>query len=555
MLVEYDYIVVGAGSAGAALAGRLSEEPENRVLLLEAGPSHRSWQLDMPSAMAIPLNGTRFNWAYQTEPEPHINNRRIGHPRGKALGGSSSVNAMIFVRGHARDYDRWSEAGCEGWSYAELLPYFRRMESFEGGADEYRGDKGPVRVMREPMRGPLYAAFIEAGQQAGYPRTDDYNGRQQEGFGVLQSNIRDGRRASTARAYLDPAKDRPNLTIRTGAHATGLVLDGKRARGVTFAINGGVETTLAEREVILSAGALNSPQILMLSGIGPANELKRLGIDVVQDLPGVGANLRDHPDIAVRQACLEPVSLHSALKPLSQALIGLEWMLTKKGLGAISHFDAAGFVRSDAGVNHPDLMLPLLPFAMAKGHIQLAKSWGVHGFQVNCDLLRPTSVGRLWLNSADPGEPPRFVCNYLETETDRLRLRKGVRIIRELFAQRPMARYSGEELDPGPGVATDAEIDAWIRANVETGYHPVGTCKMARDGDAMAVVDPRCRVFGIEGLRVVDASIMPDLTSGNTNAPSIMIGEKAADMILGKEPLPPSNAGGWISLNWRDSQR
>jgi choline dehydrogenase len=551
---NFDYVIVGAGSAGCVLANRLSAEADIRVLLLEAGPVDHdwAWQLHMPAALAHPLANDRYNWFYTSEPEPFMDGRRMYCPRGRVLGGSSSINGMAYVRGHARDYDRWAQAGLEGWAYADLLPYFKRAETRANGGDVYRGDDGPLQVATGCTPNPLYAAFIEAGVQAGYPFTADMNGYQQEGFGRMDMTTCDGRRWSAARAYLRPAMRRANLTVRTKALSTGIRFEGRRATGVHYRSNGTEHHIRAEREVILCGGAINSPQLLALSGIGPANELRALGLTVVVDLPGVGQNLQDHLEIYIQHACTQPITLYSAQKPWNKLWIGLNWLLLKRGLGATSHFEAGAFIRSRPGVEHPDLQYHFLPIAMNYDGSNPQRG---HGFQAHVGPMRPTSTGQVTLRSDDPSEAPSIRFNYLATEGDREEMRAAVRLTREILAQTAFDPYRGPELAPGAEVTTDAEIDAFVRAKAESAYHPSGTCKMALDTDPLAVVDHEARVHGVAGLRVVDASIMPSIVSGNLNAPTIMMAEKLADTILGRAALPRSDAPVYAAPEWETRQR
>jgi len=550
---EYDYIVVGAGSAGCVLANRLTEQGGIAVLLLEAGPPDRSLFIHMPSAFAFPLAGDKYNWAYETEPEPGMDGRRIGCPRGRVIGGSSSINGMVCIRGHALDYDRWAEAkGLEQWSYAHCLPYFKKAETRLAGSDDYRGGDGPLYVTTGAMRNPLYRAFIEAGEQAGYARTEDMNGYRQEGLGPMERNTYRGRRWSAAMAYLRPARARPGLTVESRTLVTRVLFEGRRAIGVEYTQHGRLVQARARREVIVAGGAINSPQILMLSGIGRADALRKLGIAPVADVPGVGESLQDHVETYVQHACTQPITLYSTQNLLAMGRIGLEWLLFRTGLGATNHFEAGGFVRSRAGVRHPDLQYHFLPLAIRYDGREKVKQ---HGFQAHVGPMRPTSTGWIRLRSSDAREPPRIQFNYLMTEGDRREFRDGVRLTREIFAQKAFDPFRGPELSPGPAIATDAEIDAHLRRKAESAYHPSSSCKMGADADPLAVVDGELRVRGTEGLRVVDASIMPAVVSGNLNVPTIMIAEKAADLILGRPPLPPKSVPVFVHPDWQTKQR
>ena len=549
-----DYIIIGAGSAGCVLANRLSADSDVNVLVMEAGgKDHRwDWRIHMPAALAYPLMSKTYNWHYESEPDPHMDNRIMYCPRGRVLGGSSSINGMAYIRGNALDYDRWARTnGLEHWSYAHCLPYFKRAETREQGADDYHGGDGPLYVTTGSTPNPLFEAFIEAGRQAGYPVTADMNGYQQEGLGRMDMTTKHGQRWSAAMAYLHPARQRRNVSIIAKTLCTRVLFDGKRAVGVEYLHHGQTQQVYAEREIILAGGAINSPQLLLLSGIGNADELNKLTIPVQVNLPGVGQNLQDHLEIYIQHACTQPISLYSALKPWNKLRIGLNWMLFKQGLGASSHFEAGGFIRSRAGVEHPDLQYHFLPIAM---NYDGSSHQDSHGFQAHVGPMRPTSSGWVKLRSDDPKQPPRILFNYMRAEGDREEMRAAVRLTREIFSQSAFTPYRGPELAPGPAVQSDADIDAFVRSHGESAYHPSCTCKMGLD--EMAVVDGAGKVHGVENLRVVDASIMPSIVSGNLNAPTIMVAEKMADSILGQQPLAPaSDVPVYRAVNYQTSQR
>jgi choline dehydrogenase len=548
----FDYVIVGAGSAGCVLADRLTEDGRCSVLVLEYGGSDRSIFIQMPAALSIPMNMKAYNWGYTTEPEPNLNGRRIHCPRGKVLGGSSSINGLVYVRGHPLDFERWEEEGAMGWGYQSVLPYFRRAESFDAGGDAWRGDGGPLATTQGGKRNPLYAAFIEAAREAGYAVSPDLNGERQEGVGPLDMTVKDGVRASTANAYLRPARKRPNLKVITHALATRIAFDGRRASGLHYRRDGREHKASARREVILCSGPINSPQLLKLSGVGPAAELKTFGIEVVADRAGVGENLQDHLEFTVQVASKEPITLYRHTGLIGRALIGAEWLLRGKGLGASNHFEAGGFIRSRAGVRYPDIQFHFLPLAVAYDGSTLARE---HGFQVHVGPMRSKSRGRVRLKSTDPAEPPVIQFNYMSHPEDWIEMRACVRLTREILGQRSFDPYRGREIQPGANCVSDEAIDAFVRERVDSAYHPSCSCRMGSPSDPLAVVGPETRVIGVEGLRVVDSSIMPSITNGNLNAPTIMLAEKAADMILGRDPLPASNAPYYVAPDWETKQR
>lgn len=550
-MLEADFVIVGSGSAGSALAYRLSEDGKNSVIVIEYGGTDIGPLIQMPSALSYPMNMSLYDWGFRTEPEPNLGGRVLATPRGKVLGGSSSINGMVYVRGHARDYDHWAEQGATGWSFADVLPYFKRMEHSHGGEEGWRGTDGPLHVQRGSRKNPLYHAFVEAGRQAGFEITEDYNGSKQEGFGPMEQTIHRGRRWSAANAYLRPALRRGNVRIVNGL-ARRVVIENRRATGVEVEVRKQIQVVRARREVVIAASSINSPKLLMLSGIGPAEHLRQHGIEVVADRPGVGRNLQDHLELYIQQEAIRPITLHSSLNLFSKGLIGIEWLLFKSGLGATNHFESAAFVRSKPGVDYPDIQYHFLPAAMRYDGKSAAKS---HGFQAHVGPMRSKSRGSITLRSPDPRAAPVIRFNYMSHPDDWADFRHCIRLTREIFGQAAFDPYRGKEISPGGHVQTDAQLDEFIREHVESAYHPCGSCRMGRADDPTAVVDPECRVIGVEGLRVADSSIFPRVTNGNLNAPSIMTGEKAADHILGKQPLPPSNQEPWINPRWRESDR
>ena len=546
-----DYVIVGAGSAGCAMAYRLAEAGR-RVTVIEHGGSDAGPFIQMPGALSYPMNMGIYDWGFATEPEPHLGGRVLATPRGKVIGGSSSINGMVYVRGHARDYDTWAEMGADGWSYADVLPYFKRMEQSHGGSGpEFRGSDGPLHITRGPRDNPLFDAFIAAGEQAGYPVTADYNGRQQEGFGPMEATIWKSRRWSAANAYLKPAMAGGNVQVVRGL-ARRVVMEGRRAVGVEVDTRAGRQVIKAGCEVILAASSINSPKLLMLSGIGPAAHLKEHGIEVIADRPGVGANLRDHLEIYMQFAASQPVTLFKYWNLWGKAWVGAQWLLTGKGPGASNQFEACAFIRSKAGVEYPDIQYHFLPIAVRYDGKAVAAG---HGFQAHVGPMRSKSRGSVTLRSGNPTDAPVIRFNYMSDPSDWEDFRSCIRLTREIFGQEAFKPYLKAELQPGPGVETDDQLDDFLREHVESAYHPCGTARMGRASDPMAVVDPECRVIGVEGLRVADSSIFPQVTNGNLNGPSIMTGEKAADHILGRTPLPASNLEPWINPDWRTAQR
>ncbi|MEP5631946.1 MAG: choline dehydrogenase [Tateyamaria sp.] len=549
--MEADYVIVGAGSAGCAVAYRLAEAGKS-VLVIEHGGTDAGPLIQMPAALSYPMNMARYDWGYQSEPEPHLGGRRLACPRGKVIGGSSSINGMVYVRGHAMDYDHWADAGADGWAYADVLPYFKRMETWDaaghGGDPDWRGKDGPLHVMRGPRKNPLLHAFVEAGREAGYEVTDDYNGQKQEGFGPMEQTVHKGRRWSAANAYLKPALKRANCDLIRGLVERVVMKDG-RATGVALA---GGQIVHARREVILAASSINSPKLLMLSGIGPAAHLAEHGIEVIADRPGVGANLQDHLEMYIQMASKLPITLYKHWNLLSKALIGAQWLFSGTGLGASNQFESCAFIRSQAGVAYPDIQYHFLPIAVRYDGKAAAEG---HGFQAHVGPMRSPSRGSVTLRSNDPADAPVIRFNYMSTDQDWQDFRRCIRLTREVFGQDAFAPYVKHEIQPGVAAQSDDELDAVIREHVESAYHPCGTCKMGRADDPNAVVDPKGRVIGVEGLRVVDSSIFPRITNGNLNGPSIMTGEKMADHILERAPLAPNNDTPWMHPNWETAQR
>jgi choline dehydrogenase len=548
--MEADFVIVGAGSAGCAMAYRLAEAGAS-VLVIEHGGTDAGPFIQMPAALSYPMNMKRYDWGFQSEPEPNLNNRRLAVPRGKVIGGSSSINGMVYVRGHARDFDHWRDQGADGWGYADVLPYFQRMEQSHGGQDGWRGTDGPLHVTRGPRQNPLFHAFVEAGRQAGYGVTDDYNGERQEGFGPMEQTVYRGRRWSAANAYLRPALKHANCSL-IRAFAQRIVITEGRAAGVEVTRGNGTEFIRARREVVLASSSINSPKLLMLSGIGPAAHLAEHGIPVVADRQGVGANLQDHLELYIQMAASQPISLFKYWNIWGKALVGAQWLFTGKGLGASNQFESAGFIRSRAGVDYPDIQFHFLPIAVRYDGKVAAEG---HGFQAHVGPMRSTSRGAITLRSADPADDPVIRFNYMSDSQDWWEFRQCIRLTREIFAQEAFKPFVKNEIQPGEALQSDAELDGFIREHAESAYHPCGTCRMGRANDPLAVVDPKARVIGVDGLRVADSSIFPRITNGNLNAPSIMVGEKVSDDLLGRDPLPADNRAPWVHPEWESAQR
>ena len=552
--MQSDYVIVGAGSAGCAVAYRLAEAGHS-VTIIEYGGSDRSPLINMPGALSLPMNMRRYDWGYRSEPEPHLGGRRLVVPRGKVIGGSSSINGMVYVRGHAKDFDYWAASGADGWSFSDVHPYFMRLENWHdgghGGDESWRGQSGPVHVSRGVRKNPLIRAFTEAGQQAGYPITQDYNGRQQEGFGPFEMTVWKGQRWSAAKAYLRPALATKLVNLVRG-RASCVRLDGKRAVGVEIERPQNSQFIAANREVILAASAINSPQLLMLSGIGPSQHLAEYGIPVVADRAGVGQNLQDHLEVYIQQAATKPVSLYKYWNLFGKAYVGALWLLARRGPGASNQFESCGFIRSRPGIDYPDIQFHFLPIAVRyDGQVPPDG----HGFQAHVGPMRSESRGEVLLASANPSQAPRIIFNYMSCESDWIDFRRCIRLTREILAQRAFDPYRGHEIQPGDEARSDEELDAFVRDHVESAYHPCGTCRMGQIDDPMAVVDSKTRVIGVDRLRVVVSSIFPRITNGNINAPTMMVGERAADLILNRDPLPPSNAFPWQHPHWQERQR
>ena len=553
--MEADFLIVGSGSAGSAMASRLSENGRHSVLVLEYGGTDAGPLIQMPGALSFPMNMPRYDWGYYSEPEPYLGGRRLACPRGKVIGGSSSINGMVYVRGHAGDYDNWADSGATGWSYADVLPYFLRMENWhdsgQGGDPEWRGKDGPLHVTRGKRDIPLHKAFVDAGRQAGFETTSDYNGEQQEGFSPMDRTVWKGQRWSAANAYLKPALKRSNLSIHK-CLARRIIIENQRAVGVEVQRGNDVYVIHAHREVILAASAINSPKLLMLSGIGPAAQIKKVGVDVIANRPGVGQNLQDHLELYIQQACTQPITLFKYWNLFGKMRVGLEWILKKSGPGASNAFESCAFLRSKPGVRYPDIQYHFLPIAVRYDGKAAIKG---HGFQAHVGPMRSPSRGSVTLNSANPDDKPKIQFNYMSKPQDWEDFRHCIRLTRSIFSQAAFDPFRGKEIQPGIDIQSDEQLNSFIMNNVESAYHPCGTCKIGRKDDPSAVVDPECRVIGVDSLRVVDSSIFPRIPNGNLNGPSIMVGEKGADHILGSNPLPKDNRSPWINPRWKTSDR
>ena len=553
--MEADFLIVGSGSAGSAMASRLSENGRHSVLVLEYGGTDAGPLIQMPGALSFPMNMPRYDWGYYSEPEPYLGGRRLACPRGKVIGGSSSINGMVYVRGHAGDYDNWADSGATGWSYADVLPYFLRMENWhdsgQGGDPEWRGKDGPLHVTRGKRDIPLHQAFVDAGRQAGFETTSDYNGEQQEGFSPMDRTVWKGQRWSAANAYLKPALKRSNLSIHK-CIARRIIIENQRAVGVEVQRGNDVYVIYAHREVILAASAINSPKLLMLSGIGPAAQIKKVGVDVIANRPGVGQNLQDHLELYIQQACTQPITLFKYWNLFGKMRVGLEWILKKSGPGASNAFESCAFLRSKPGVRYPDIQYHFLPIAVRYDGKAAIKG---HGFQAHVGPMRSPSRGSVTLNSANPDDKPKIQFNYMSKPQDWEDFRHCIRLTRSIFSQAAFDPFRGKEIQPGIDIQSDEQLNSFIMNNVESAYHPCGTCKIGRKDDPSAVVDPECRVIGVDSLRVVDSSIFPRIPNGNLNGPSIMVGEKGADHILGSNPLPKDNRSPWINPRWKTSDR